>query len=363
MAKLFGKEYTREEITQRVGDVFQIAGIRKVRLADGNEEGVEAYEVKTGSGFYFTVLASRGLDISTAEHNGRALAWRSSTGDVAPQYFEPEGLGWLRTFYGGLVVTCGMTYAGAPCTDEGKELGLHGRFSHTPAKNVCVSCEWDGDDYVMEISGKIRETVVFGENIVMTRKILAKMGEDRFWIHDVIENQGFETQPLMLLYHINGGFPAIDNGAELVAPVVSYVPRDAEAEKEKELARNLTAPIKGFKERCYYYEMKADENGWVTTALVNRNFGEGEGFGFYAKYRKDQLPKFIEWKMTCQGTYVVGMEPANCLVEGRDKDRARGILQFIEPGEKRRFDLEIGCLTSKSQIEALDRATAAVLAQ
>ena len=355
MAKLFGKDYTRAELMERIGDVFQVAGIRGVRLADGSEEGVQAYEVKTGSGFQFTVLASRGLDISTAEHNGRSLAWRSSTGDVAPQYYEPEGLGWLRSFYGGLVVTCGMTAAGAPCVDQGQALGLHGRFSHTPAKDVCVRQKWDGDDYVMKISGKMRETVVFGENLVLTRRVRAKLGEDRFWMSDIVENEGFATQPLMILYHINGGFPAIDGGAEMVCPSASWQPRDAEAENEKELACKFPPPVKDFKERCYYHDMKPGRDGIVTTALANRGFGGGEGFGFYVKYRKDQLPFFTEWKMMGQGTYVVGMEPANCHVEGRDKERARGTLQFIEPGEEREFDLEIGCLTSKEQIAALDR--------
>lgn len=359
MAKLFGREYTRGELMERLGDVFQIAGVRGVRLADGNEEGVQAYEFKTGSGFNFTVLASRGLDISTAEHCGRALAWRSSTGDTAPEFYEPEGLRWLRSFYGGLVVTCGLTQAGAPNTDDGQELGLHGRISNIPARNVSVRCEWDGDDYVMEISGKMRETVVFGENLVLTRRIWTRMGEDRLWMHDVVENEGYDTQPFMILYHINGGFPAVDANSELVCSSVSYKPRDAEAENGKELWGRFSAPIQGFKERVYYHDMKPDKDGIVTAALVNRDFGGGEGFGFYVKYRKDQLPNFNEWKMMGKGTYVVGMEPANCAVEGRAKERARGTLQFIQPGERREFDLEMGCLTSREQIAEIDRAVAA----
>ena len=359
MAKVFGREYSREDLMERVGDVFQIAGVRGVRLTDGSEEGVQAYEVKTGTGFNFTILASRGMDISTAEYRGRALAWRSSTGDVAPQYFEPEGLRWLRTFYGGLVLTCGLTTAGAPSVDQSQELGLHGRISHIPAKNVCVRCEWDGDEYMMEISGKMRETVVFGENLVLTRKISTKLGEDRFWMHDVVENEGPDVQPLMLLYHINGGFPAVDDGSELVCPSVSWRSRDTEAENEKELACRFSSPIQGFKERVYYHDMKADKDGFVTTALVNSNLG-GEGFGFYVKYRKDQLPNFTEWKMMGKGTYVVGMEPANCAVEGRAKERERGTLQFIQPGERREFDLEIGCLIDSRQIEELERTVAEV---
>jgi hypothetical protein len=58
--------------------------------------------------------------------------------------------------------------------------------------------------------------------------------------------------------------------------------------------------------------------------------------------------------MNGEGTYVVGMEPANCLVEGRDKERERGTLQFLQPGERREYDLEIGVLTSIEMIEELE---------
>jgi hypothetical protein len=79
--------------------------------------------------------------------------------------------------------------------------------------------------------------------------------------------------------------------------------------------------------------MKEDSSGQVSCALMNENLA-GDGFGFYIKYRKEQPPQFIEWKMVGEGTYVMGMEPANCLVEGRDKERERGTLRFLEPGEK-----------------------------
>jgi len=360
MANLYGRNFTKDELLRRVGDISQIAGARSVVLQDGNEMGVRAVEVRTGSGFNFTVLADRGLDISTAHYCGQSLAWRSSTGDVAPQFFEPEDLRWLRSFYGGLVVTCGMTAAGAPSVDQGEELGLHGRYSNIPAKNVCVDAEWDGDDYVISVSGKIRETRVFGENFELTRKISTKLGEKRLWLSDVVENVGYDTHPFMILYHINGGFPAVDTDSDLLSPTLEARPRDKEAEVEKELYNKFAAPTQGFKERCYYHEMAADRDGFVHAALVNKAFNGGQGFGFYVKYSREQLPRFIEWKMNGMGTYVVGMEPANCLVEGRDKDRARGILQFLKPGEKRQFDLEIGVLSSKDEIAELEERIARV---
>jgi hypothetical protein len=43
------------------------------------------------------------------------------------------------------------------------------------------------------------------------------------------------------------------------------------------------------------------------------------------------------------------MEPANCLVDGRAKEREYGTLQFLEPGEEREYHLEPGVLTNKDE--------------
>lgn len=357
MVQLFGKMYSKQELLARVGDISQIGGVRLVELADGVERGVRAAEFRTGSGLDFTVLIDRGLDISTAAYKGQPLAWRSSTGDTSPAYFEEPELRWLRSFYGGLVVTCGLTYAGAPNVDQGKALGLHGRVSNTPASNVYADGAWDGDEYSMWIQGKVRETEVFGENLEMERRISAKLGESKIWIHDRVTNLGQQEAEHMILYHINAGFPVIDGGGKLVAPVIDYKPRDEDAEIEKEKYAEFPDPVPGFREKVYYLEMAQDSEGMVNSAIINPDLP----FGFYVRYPKKELPKFSEWKMSGEGTYVVGMEPANCWVEGRAKERDRGTLQFLEPGETRDYHLEIGVLDTREQIEEHEKLVSTAL--
>ena len=51
---------------------------------------------------------------------GRPLAWRSPTGNIAPGLYEPQGIGWLRGFHGGLLTTCGLRNTGIPSDDEGE---------------------------------------------------------------------------------------------------------------------------------------------------------------------------------------------------------------------------------------------------
>jgi hypothetical protein len=360
MAQLFGRTCTRQFLLERVGNISQLGGVRLVTLADGVESGVEAADFRTGTGFNFTVLISRGLDISWAEFCGRSLCWHSPSGQTHPSYYDAEGLGWLRSFSGGLCVTCGLTHAGAPCEDQGKSLGLHGRISNSPASQVSVGHQWEGDDLLFWVEGKVAEAMIFGENICLTRRISARLGEPRLWIDDTVENMGFSPTEHMILYHINAGFPVVDEGSELVAPTLEAAPRDAEAAAGAEELARFGKPVSGYLEKVYYHDMACAQDGQVRAAIVNRALDGG--LGLYVSYNCRELPRFIEWKMVGQGTYVVGMEPANCLVEGRDKERARGTLQFLQPGEKRRYRLEIGVLCGADELKAHDQWIADALA-
>ncbi len=363
MAQLYGQNFSKAELLARVGDISQIARIKPYRLQEGLEDGVQALDVSTGNGLSFTVLAGRGLDISSAHYNGRSLAWRSATTDSHPAYFDHEGergRGWLRGFYGGLVVTCGLTYAGANGEDEGQFYGIHGRVSNLPATNVQWDGRWEQDDYLLTVRGQVRQATVFGENIRMTREITARLGERRLFLRDRVENLGYKRTEHMMLYHINIGFPVVNDYARLIAPTLSATPRDADAEEGKEQFAAFQPPTAGYREKVYFHEFAPDASGRVTAAIVNPE-GEagdaaGPGLGVYCAYRPAQLPRFIEWKMMDAGTYVVGMEPANCLVMGRAHDRAAGTLQFLEPGESRDYELELGVLAGPEEIARLEAA-------
>ena len=384
---IYGKDYTVRELRRRVGAMDQIAGIRTVQLDDANERPTRAALIHTGKGLDLTVLLDRCLDIAVASYQGKAMGWRSKTGDVAPQYFEPEGLRWLRSYFGGLVTTCGLTHVGAPRPESALlGNGLHGRIGNTPAKSIKVTQEWQGRDYVLSVTGTMREAVVFGENLTLTRTVSTKLGGTSFRIHDVVTNEGFDPTKYMLLYHCNIGWPAVDAGSEIISPSRFVAPRDAEAEDGKENWYKMDAPIHKYAEKCYYHDMVPARDGSVTVAMVNNGFkkrvgegrsqtsrpvGEGrsqtsrpvEAFGVYVKYHKKQLPRFVEWKQMGEQDYVVGFEPCNCGVEGRDIDEKLGLLHSLRAGESREFDLEFGVITTKQEVQALREACAHVETQ
>lgn len=363
MPILFGKNYSKKELLERVGDISQIGGARHFKLVGGRQDGVDVVEFRTGSGFRFLVVPGKGMDISTAECRGTPLAWRSPAGEVSPEYYTEPGLGFLRSFMGGLLTTCGLTYAGAPCVDEGEPLGLHGRIANTPASNICVDSGWEDDRYRMWVSGCLRECRVFGENLVLRRKVSAELGQNKLWIDDEVTNEGSAVTPHMILYHINGGFPVVSEGSTLISATKQAIPRDKNAETDKEHFYLNEAPVPGYPERCYYHEMISAPDGFVYAGLVNKALPDGRPIGFYVKYRKEELPEFIQWKMNGVQEYVVGMEPANCRVEGRDKERKRGTLQFLKPGEKREYHLEIGVLSTTEEVTLFENTVKSAAAK
>ena len=170
------KNYTRAEILRRVGNVSQVASARHVVLADGRAKGVAAIDFDTGAGLRFTVLPDRGMDISAASYKGCNLVYLTPNGEVHPAYYEPQGAGWLRTFFGGLLTTCGLTTIGAPGRDGDEDLGLHGRYAAIPARQVCDRSRWEGDDYVLEASGVMDECQLFGDKLRLTRTVSSLAG-------------------------------------------------------------------------------------------------------------------------------------------------------------------------------------------
>ena len=337
MAKLFGKEWTRAELLAHVGDLSQVAGVRLLELSDGVERGVRAADVRTGGGLEFTVLLDRGMDIGAASYKGLPLAWISPAGFAHPAHFEPEGLGWLRTFGGGLMTGCGLTYLGAPGEDEGEHLGLHGRLSHLPARHVGSGQEWEMDECSFWVDGELRQARLFGENLALTRRIETWLGQNRLNIHDTVENLGDSSTPLMMLYHINLGFPLLDASCRLEAPAHNVRPRDKVAEPGIGEWMQFQEPATGYKEQAFIHNLPADAEGWASTKLVNPTLG----VWLSLRFRKESLPNLVQWKQMGQGAYVLGLEPANCGVEGRAKDRERGTLEFLELDESREFEVEI----------------------
>jgi Domain of unknown function (DUF4432) len=354
MPELFGTSYRRAELLRRIGRLGQLAEARLVTLGDGLARGVRVLEFRTGSGFAFDVLVDRSFDVGTCQLGGKALSWQSGAGVVAPWFYEPDEWGWFRAWGGGMVVTCGLDHTLVPGKDTAAQFnqphvleqvsyGLHGRIGGLPARLVGYGERWDGDDCVLWAEGEVLQSAVFGESLILRRRIEAAVGGCSFSIRDEVENVGHSRTSHMFLYHCNAGFPVVDDGSELLVPssrtTTDYgVPVDG--------YQIMSAPVPNATEACFEHEVIAEPAGTVPVAVVNRRLG----LGVYQVFRADQLPHHTVWRMLGEGTYAVGLEPSTNRDAGRWDARDRGELQWLEPGETRRYDLEIGALADQARI-------------
>jgi hypothetical protein len=337
MPALFGRNWTIDELKQMTSTLDQLAGIRLVEYADGKGIGMRAADVWTGSGLRFTVWLDRAMDIGPAEYAGKPLAWLHPALGTAGQ-FESAESGWLRTFGGGLVTTCGLTFFGQAETDNGDDLGLHGRISHIPAHNLSIHTGWQGDDYLLSIEGQARQAVLFGENLLLNRKISTKLGAVSFHIEDTVRNEGYRAVPHMLLYHCNFGFPVVSPGSQLFIDDENVRGREEVAQRGLTVHDRFEQPVPVYKEQVFFHQPRPDASGYVTARIINPALI----FGGFVRYRAAELPAFTQWKNMGSGEYVCALEPCTVHETPRAVLRRSGKLQMLAPGEEIHYHLELG---------------------
>lgn len=323
-------DLSKKDLLPRLGRIEQLASIRPSILCDGSGKGLEVIDVRNGSGLAFTILKDKGLDIGQCDFEGLPISWLSPNGLVAPSFYDPNSFEWLRSWSGGLLTSCGPLNVGTPCTTSEGEQGLHGRLHNIPASSVNATAKWLPDGrYLLEVSGIISDTKVFGEKLINSRTIRTYLGSPAIEIIDSIENYGYETMPLMRLNHMNFGYPLIDDGTYITAPEHEVIPRNDYDAASLANWNKLTAPIHGFQEQVFYHDLPADENGIATIAIHNPK----RNISLTLSFRKKELPYLVQWKMTGEGEYVLGLEPANCYPEGKNDIEEKGLLHHIEPGQ------------------------------
>ncbi len=149
----------------------------------------------------------------------------------------------------------------------------------------------------------------------------------------------------MILYHFNFGFPLMSEHTTMTFPSGSAFPRDDGVE----LAGydSWGAPQPGYTERVYYHEEfieDASRKGWATVTITNERFpvgGERKPLSVNVAWATKTLNRLVQWKMPGEGMHVLGIEPANCHVEGRAAEREYGTLVMLQPGEQVTYELEL----------------------
>lgn len=317
-----------------IGHESQLYGIEEHRLVGGRGDGMRLYEVNNGKGLELTISPDRNGDITRLRYKGINLSYMSPCGYVAPAYYDSIGSNWLGSFTAGFLTTCGLQAVGSPCIDEGEELPLHGSIANTPCEQA----------YYTEENGKLiirtvtKDEVIFGRKLRLYREIAVSTSENSFTIQDTVENTGDRVEPFEILYHMNMGYPLLDEESVITIPSVQVTPRDGHAAEDIDNWMHMEKPTAGYQERCYYHKF-ADRNGRAKIYQPKLDMG------LEIQFDASELDGFVEWKMMGIRDYVLGLECGNCYPDGRDVMRRTGMLKFLQPGERKTYTVKV-CVIS-----------------
>lgn len=313
-----------------LGHASQLGGVEEHRLVGGKGDGVRLYEVHNQSGLHLTLSPDRNGDITRLRFKGANFSYMSPCGYVAPAYYDSIGSNWLNSFTAGFLTTCGLQSVGTPCIDEGEELPLHGSIANLP----CEQAWWTEEEDTYTIHTKTSDETLFGRKLTLDRKVVIQKTENRFEIVDTISNTGDRVEPFEVLYHMNMGYPLLDEDSVITIPSSEVLPRNEHAAEDIENWSRMQPPTPGFEERCYYHKFP-NEHG--SAAIFQPKLGVGLSISFDAK----DLDGFVEWKMMGVRDYVLGLECGNCYPDGRDVMRETGMLKYLQPGEEKEYRVTV----------------------
>ncbi len=276
----------------KISNFAQLAYIRRYTLTEGKEAGLKIVEVNNGK-LRFLLNESKALDIAQLWHEGVNISFLSKNGLTAREF--PFG----KRFEGGMLYTCGLDSVGRR---EGFE--LHGTLHNTPAKLIATVC----NEEEISVTAEIEDTELFGKNLLLKRTVKTSIGSDSVLIEDTLENRGYRDEDFCLLYHINLGYPMLDEGVKIKGDIISAVPRTPWAKQCEGKRSVITAPAEEQEEMCYFLKFKTP-----VVSVVNEKLNKK----FTLSWSGDTLPHFVEWKSMASGDYALGLEPCTTQLDDR----------------------------------------------
>ena len=275
----------------KIGNDEQRCSATRVQVTEGRGNGARLIYVANGT-LHVVLAESNALDVLRLWYRGVNVGFVSKNG----LYTAPDDF--LHSFPCGMLYTCGLDAIGGV---EGHP--VHGRIHSIPAEVK----ELRANEAGVRIVAEIRDTALFGENLVVTRTIETAAESAELKLTDRIENRAFRDEKYCLLYHVNVGWPFVDVGAVLKGNFVESRPRTPLAAREKAKMLVVEPPADNFEEACYFHRTR---DGVVS--LVNKKLG-------LAFTVRSSLKKFVEWKSRASGDYVIGLEPCTCWLDDEMK--------------------------------------------
>ena len=269
---------------ERFSEFAQVASLRRYTITEGRGKGLDVIDCDNGK-LRFLLNVSKACDMMQLYYKGQNMSFISKNG------FTQREIPFAKRFEGGMLYTCGLDSVG-----EREGFEEHGTIHNVPAQILRAEC----NEQEIVVEAVIRDTEICGKNLVLRRKITAPIGGDTVSVCDTLTNESYRDEEYCLLYHVNIGYPMLDEGARIVTDSDVCLPRTPWAEKNIDTAYQISAPVPNMEETCYYLEPKSS-----AVSLVNEKIGRT----FTVSYSGNTLPNFLEWKNMTSGDYALGLEP------------------------------------------------------
>lgn len=295
----------------KISNFQQIGSLRRYTLEGGKEKGIDVIDCDNGK-LRFLLNVSKACDVMQLYHEGQNTSFISKNGFTLRE--PPFG----NRFEGGMLYTCGLDNVGG--MRDGNP--VHGSLHNIPAEIVRAECNSEG----IVVEAIIRDTALFGKNLVLRRRIYSAIGSESLRLEDTLVNEGYRTENYCVLYHVNFGYPLLDEGARIVADVAKCDPRTDWARENEATVCEITEPLPEQKETCYFLTFNQPR-----ISLVNDKLGKSVTLS----YSGDTLPHFVEWKSMACGTYALGFEPTTTELDDRFAYKT------LDAGESVRFWIEL----------------------
>ncbi|WP_454855243.1 DUF4432 family protein [Rhizobium binxianense] len=161
-------------------------------------------QIDSGGGLRIDLLPDRCCDIGQVWCDNIPFGWISPMGTAAPY-----AIG-ANTALSGLMATCGLDHIRQPETDGGRSFPLHGNMMHMRSEIVATDAVWEGDECLFRVKAQVTQFHLNHGAIRLQRQIDVPLGGRSLAISDRATVLSGDL-PVMAMYHINLGYPAVTN--------------------------------------------------------------------------------------------------------------------------------------------------------
>jgi hypothetical protein len=337
--------------------------VTKRTLTGGRRDGVDLIRLDNGA-LSLDVVPTRGMSFRQGKFKGDRIGWTSAVtdGPVHPKYVNlmaDGGLGWLSG-YDEMLVRCGLGNIGSPYQEtvsspDGTKrdvlYGLHGKIGNIPASYVAVHADEKTGEIAVE--GHVDETRLFAPQLRLSTRISTTPGSNKLQVRDEYINLGETPAEFQVLYHWNFGTPILEEGARVVVPIKTVLPRDKRAQEGLGHFDAYGRPEPGYAEQVYFFELHGDGADGRTIALLCNRAGTK---GVALRFSLAALPAFTVWKSTAglKEGYVTGLEPATSYPNAKPFEKARGRVPTLPPGGSRVVETTLEILDTAEGVAAIE---------